>query len=272
MQATGNNPYQSYSLSIRLHADGFSFYGYNPNETEAIKEEAHRYTDTESRTETLRRALAGSPLTAAGSYCMGVYGLVTGPSIQVPLEAFRKEEAGTLFRLTYAREHSGKIYYNILPHLEIAEVFSLDKETEALLCHHLPGIRFYHAESMLLEKLLPFDTPGKQRLFVYFHEQEMLVFCYRDQKLLYANTFPAGQTDNAVYFILSVWKKLSLDVREGECILLGESEQKAGCADMLGKYLHIVKPLSAADIYRRFAPARHPHLPFDLLALLINVV
>lgn len=271
MQATGNNQNQAYSLSIRLHADGFSFYSYSPNEAEAIKEENYRYQEGESRTACLEKALAQSVLTKRQSY-LSVYGLIIGPSVQIPLESFHKEEANTLFRLTFAQEHTGKIYYNILPHLEIAKVFSIDKDIETLLRKHFPGIRFYHAETMLLEKMLPFESREKQRLYVYFHEQEMFVFSYKDQKLQYANTFPADQTDNAAYFILSVWKSLSPDSREGECILLGENPIKAGCAQTLGKYLHNVKPLSSADIYRRYTPARNTQTPFDLLTLLVNVI
>lgn len=271
MQATGNNQQKPYSLSIRLHADGFSFYSYTTSENEAIKEETYHYDNGESHAETLEKALAQSAMTQRKDY-MGVYGLIVGPSIQIPLEAFRKEEANTLFRLTYAQKQADKIYYNILPHLEISKVFAVEKEVEQILCRHFPGIRFYHAETMLLEKMLPFDTKEKQRLYVYFHEQEMLVFNYEEQKLHYANTFSAEQSDNATYFILSVWKHLSMDVREGECILLGENPIKAECAQTLGKYLYQVKSLTSADIYRRYTPARNTQIPFDLLTLFVNVI
>lgn len=271
MQAIGNNQHQSYSLSIRLHADGFSFYSYNPNELDAIKEESFRYNNKESHAETFEKALAQSMLTKNNRY-MCVYGLVVGKSIQIPLEAFHKEEANTLFRLTFAQEQAGKIYYNILPHLEIAKVFSIEKDIEMLLCKHFPGIRFYHAETMLLENMLPSETQDKQRLYVYFHEQDLFIFHYKEQKLHYANTFPAGQADNIAYFILSVWKNLNLDNLEGECILLGKNENLVACIKILGKYLHCVKSLSSSDIYRRYSPARNTHYPLDLLALFINVI
>lgn len=271
MQATGNNQNQSYNLSIRLHADGFSFYGYAPNETEAIKEENYRYDNEESHIAQFERALAQSALAGRKSY-LSVYGLIIGPSIQIPLESFRKEEANTLFRLAFAQEHTGKIYYNILPHIEIAKVFSVDKDIEMSLRKQFPDIRFYHAETMLLEKMWPLGSKGKQRLYVYFHEQEMFVFSYKEQKLQYANTFPADQADNAAYFILSVWKSLSLDAREGECILLGGNNIETECAKTLGKYLHNVTLLSSADIYRRYAPAKNTQIPLDLLTLLVNII
>lgn len=271
MQATGNNQNLSYSLSIRLHADGFSFYSYCPSGNEPIKEEAYSYDANESKAETLRKALAQSAFPGQGQ-CVAIYGLITGPSIQIPLEHFRKEEANSLFRLTFAQKQTGKIYYNILPHLEIAKVFSIETEMEQILRSQFPGIRFYHADTMLLEKMLPSEIKGKQQLYAYFHEREMLLFCYKDQRLHYANTFAADQTDNATYFILSVWKSLGMDAKDGECILLGRNEIKKDCALALGRYLQGVKELEPTDIYKRHSEARNPSVPFDLLTLLVNVI
>lgn len=134
---------------------------------------------------------------------------------------FPEEEAHALYRLTYAQEKTGKTYYNILPHLEIAQIFTVDHEVERILNQHFPGIRFYHSHTMILEKLWLLAQQDKRQLYAYFDEKEVFVFGYRAQQLCYANTFPADVADNAVYFILSVWKDLKMDVRQEECILLG---------------------------------------------------
>ena len=136
--------------------------------------------------------------------------------MQVPLECFRKEEAHALYRLTYAQEKTGKTYYNILPHLEIAQIFTVDHEVERILNQHFPGIRFYHSHTMILEKLWLLAQQDKRQLYAYFDEKEVFVFGYRAQQLCYANTFPADVADNAVYFILSVWKDLKTGL---ECSL-----------------------------------------------------
>ena len=125
MQETGNNQSQTYNLSIRLHADGFSFYSYNPTRTEPVAIEDYIYHEEESVAETLKKAIAQSAIVRKRNNPV-VYGLVTGLSMQVPLECFRKEEAHALYRLTYAQEKTGKTYYNILPHLEIAQIFTVD--------------------------------------------------------------------------------------------------------------------------------------------------
>lgn len=271
MQETGNNQSQTYNLSIRLHADGFSFYSYNPTRTEPVAIEDYIYHEEESVAETLKKAIAQSAIVRKRNNPV-VYGLVTGLSMQVPLECFRKEEAHALYRLTYAQEKTGKTYYNILPHLEIAQIFTVDHEVERILNQHFPGIRFYHSHTMILEKLWLLAQKDKRQLYAYFDEKEVFVFGYRAQQLCYANTFPADVADNAVYFILSVWKDLKMDVRQEECILLGNGNIKDDTAQLLARYLQNVRNTNAADIYRRSTLARNQQLPFDLLALWVHVI
>lgn len=239
---------------------------------EPVAIESYPYNKEESAAETLKKTLKASSITKKNNFVI-VYGLVEGPAVQVPLECFRKEDAGAFYRLTYTREKAGKTYYNILPHLEIAQVFSIETEIEQALSLHFPNIKFYHNHTMMLEKMSLLERKDRQRLYAYFHEQHIFIFHYRDQQLKYANTFPTGATaDNAVYFILSVWKSLGLDVQDGECILIGENGIKASAAQGLAKYLHHVTDTAATDIYHRSPLAQNPQVPFYLLTLLSNVI
>ena len=126
--------------------------------------------------------------------------------------------------------------------------------------------------TMILEKLWLLAQQDKRQLYAYFDEKEVFVFGYRAQQLCYANTFPADVADNAVYFILSVWKDLKMDVRQEECILLGNGNIKDDTAQLLARYLQNVRNTNAADIYRRSTLARNQQLPFDLLALWVHVI
>ena len=262
---------QSDTVTIRLRADGLSFYGCSTANAATVETEHYTCAEGERMADTLERAIAQSTLLRQGAPGV-VYGLASGPSMQIPLECFRKEEVHALYRLTYAQEKTGKTYYNILPHLEIAQIFTIDTELEQLLLRHFPGMRFYHGHTMVLEKMWLLETQGLHRLYAYFHEQEIFVFAYREQRLAYANSFPADVAENAVYFLLSVWKDLKMDAQQGECVLIGEHGIKDSTAQLLSKYLAHVKETQATEIFRRSSLARDPQVPFDLLALWANVV
>ena len=267
MQATGNNPNELYHLSIRLHADGFSFYGYSLDGIETVDIEEYAYSQNEPIEETLKRALEQSKLIAKNKQGFA-FCLVCGPCIQVPLEEFRKEDAGHFLKLTYSGGTNGKTYYNILPHLEIAQIFTVSSNLEMVLRHYLPNIRLYHTQTMMLEKMSLINNYNAQRVYVYFHEKEMFVFGYKEQKLCFSNSFPADQTDNATYFILSVCKDLGISSEQGECIFLGENHIKKEVVKQTRSHLPCIKDVKASDIFRRPSLARNPKIPFDVLVLL----
>ena len=116
MQETGNNLSYTNNISIRVHADGFSFYCYTPHSVPAIKKETFNLSSEKSAAESLNDAIIQSSMLKLED--KAVYGLISSPSIQIPLEYFKKEEASALFHLTYTHQQEKKIYYNILPHLE----------------------------------------------------------------------------------------------------------------------------------------------------------
>ena len=272
MQATGNNPNQPYSLSIRLHADGLSFFGYRPANGR-VACETYPYVPGKDPIETLREALDQSAIARWEGDRLMTCALTQSPAMQVPLDCFHKEEAHALYRLTYSSgERKGKVYYNILPHLEVAQIFTIDNEAEKILCQRFPGIRFYHSHTMILEKMWMLEKQGARRLYACFLEKEMFVFAYREQRLAYANSFQSDVLENAVYFLLSVWKNLGMDAQADECVLLGGHVIKPHVAQILSRYLAHVEELCATDVYRRSTLAKNPQMPFDLLSLWVNII
>lgn len=271
MQVTGNNKNQTYSLSIRIHADGFSFYCCNPLSIPAIISESYRYDSNCNPATTLEKAITTSDLLKK-DYAT-VQCLIAGPSVQIPLEYFRKEEANAFYKLAYAEtDTTAKTYYNILPSLEIAEVFTIDKAVEEVLHNHFPDIRFYHIHTMMLEKMALQPSSENQRLYVYLHDNSMFVFNYDGQQLEYANTFSTEETGNLVYFLLSVWKDLELDVEKDSCVFLGEHPIIQTATTSLSRFIRHIQKIPASQLYKRSSLAQSPDVPLDLLTLLLNIV
>lgn len=270
MQETGNNHIQSLSLSVRLHADGFSFFCYAPSNSAEVKVEDYAYSAAESKADTLMKAVGESALIKGRDLAM-VFALVTTPSMCMPLECFRKEEAPRLLRLTYSDVGACKTYYNILPHVEVAQIFGVDTEIERRIRLQFPDVRVYHSLTMVLEKMWLLERQGQRRLNVFFNEKDFFVFSFNGGALLYANTFPADAPENAAYFILSVWKDLEMNVHDDTCVLFGDGTMKANTGHLLMKYLRNVKDMKADDIYRRPLHAEAAHIPFDVQALLANI-
>lgn len=272
MPATGSSGKPTYSLSIRLHAGGFSFYLLNTVRLSVLEVEDYAYDGNLSSVETLKRAIEGSTLVSRADGGV-VYCVVADRSVQVPLEYFRKEEAKTMLGMVFAKPIEGKVHYNILSHVELAQVFAVGSDIERVLSARLGQIRFYHSHSMILEKMWGVQQGGMRRLFAYFDEEGMFVFHFKDRRLVFANSFSVDSVENVVYFLLSVWKDLELSAMNDVCVCLGYNSMLGDIVVHTRKYLQQVEQPVVSDLFRHPLSAEgSATLPFDVQTLLAQII
>lgn len=271
MQATGNKTFSPYTLSIRITADGFSFFLNNATEPALVRHEAYSVRPGESLAEALREALAASPLAAKATD--RIFVISTLPATRVPLDHFRQDEAETLYRLTFPeanlRTHS--LFYNILPSLEVAELCLLDKQMEQVLkerfAHHLHRIS---AGSCVAETLKTYEDACPQhtrRLYAVFGQADIQVFSFLNRQLQFANSYPRSTAANALYFLLQAWKSLGLDAQKDACLLI---QAPADIPAALCAYLAHVEALRPSLLCPTLPQALTDTLPFDVQALFTN--
>ena len=272
MLETGNNTNQAYSLSIRIHADGFSFYSCNPLTDKGFKKEDYFFQPESDRTGQILSAVNQSVLIHEKQHAQ--YNLLLqSPVTHVPMELFRKEETELLFNFSNTKAKTPvQILYNILPRLEIVEIFRIEEQLYSQLTKQFPNIRYYAQNSMLLEKMASHQTQydtGK-KLYVYSYNKRIFLFHYKNNKLLFANEFKADNHQSALYLLLHVWKNLEFDAYTDECIFLAPGEYELALMEKVREYLKSVYELSPTVLFRRAALTRIPQIPFDLLTLLLN--
>lgn len=272
MLETGNNTNQAYSLSIRIHADGFSFYSCNPLTDKGFRKEDHLIESETDLIEQIRSAIKRSVLIHEKPHAQFNL-LLQSPVVHVPMEQFKKEEAEWLFNMCHSRtEISQQILYNILPQLEIVEIFQIDELLHSLLRKEFPSIKIYAQNSMLLERMASHQNQydNSKKLYIYSYNKRIFLFHYRNNKLYFANEFKTETHQSALYLLLHVWKNLGLDVYTDECIFLAPGEYELALMEKVREYLKSVYELSPTVLFRRAALTRIPQIPFDLLTLLLN--
>jgi len=238
MPVTGNNPLTSYRLSIRVHAGGFSFVSTDAVTGTVVNREEHALRDGETMGSLLQRVLE-RPFQKTPKY-RSVQLLMDSPSMRIPLEEFRRDEIKALYQLTYGLDNleGREVRYEILPTLEVAEVFTVDSEVEKLLLKRFPRARAHGYYGFVLE-----DTVDKDRLregeenCLYVCTSGRDLFCFSftpDGRLRFANSFEADTVANQLYYVLYVWKTLGFDQREDVCALVNEMSDLQG---QLSKYI-----------------------------------
>ncbi len=271
MQATGNKSTLSYSLSIRLAADGFSFYVKSPSDFMFVQREAYTYKEGCPAVNTLTEALNNSTLLKRDFASVRV--LVNAPTAHIPLDVFKQDEAEPLYRLTFAGDAplEEDIYYNVLARPEMVVASALPGDIHNLLHERYPQHRLFSVDSTLMPTLMSYDEsqPASRgrRLYAYLHEGGMNLYAPKSGKMLFANQFEAQAVPDRIYFILHVWRELALDARRDTLFLLGSATDVLALREALARYLqHIETPTSHA-FFPNLPQLPGGGIPFDLFTL-----
>ena len=220
MLVTGNKKYTEQELSIRIYSDGFSFYTPHSQKDVKVKE-------GETLNDVLEEAFRTNALLRPDYDEVHIYADYS--STRIPLDEFRSEEAQALYRLTFGKDslQGMNMHYEMLPALEVIEVFVVDAEIEATILRHYPHASIHSYFGQLMNKMLSKDKRqrgSEKRLYVHSNGSQLFMFTYENGKLQFANSFEATTLSNQLYFLLYVWKQLGMDQRNDVCMLLSKDK------------------------------------------------
>ena len=226
MPVTGNKSILSYSLSIRLCTDGFSFLVHSLGSGQLLLQENLRCAPDESMADALERGLQ-LPRVAGRRYERVIL-YSTLPSTRVPLDDFRREDMLAVYRLTFAGTtvRPEDMCFQVLPSLEVVEIFPLQASIVQTMKRHYPSALVQGLYGSILCHLA--EMQQGSTLPVSFHvvtlEGGIMIAVLKHGRLHLANVFRATTNADKLYFILYIWKSLSLDAWHDSCTLYGASE------------------------------------------------
>ena len=221
MLGAGSKRFTEQDLSIRIYSDGFSFS--TPQSQRDVT--AH---EGESLTKALEQAFKTNALLRPDYDEVHVY--ADYPSTRIPLDEFRSEEAQALYRLTFGDDslQGMNMHYEMLPALEIIEVFVIDKEIEELILKHYPHATIHSYFGQLMNRMLTRDKrrqDEERRLYAHCNGRQLFLFTYDQGRLQFANSFEANNLSNQLYYLLYVWKQLELRQTRDTLILIGSNKE-----------------------------------------------
>lgn len=274
MLATGNKSYHPLTLSIRILADGFSFFVCDPQSSNLVRGE-HFQLDGEPLAARLLKELGRSDY--FNRQIDQVYVLVCTPSLHVPLEEFHRDEAASSYAFSLAEQDMSqlRVCYTIQPELESVEIYAVERDVEEAVLQYYPTARFFASRAMLMERLVRFEQDADNRysrLFACVSSEGVEVAFFKDGRLHFANSFDCTANVDIQYFTLNVWQMLGLNAEQDHLVLIADvqSAQAKALQSSLALYVRHVDLLAPADLFSRVPLAREPEVPIDLKALLLN--
>lgn len=244
MPVTGNNRTNDNRLSIRIFVDGFSFYASEAFTGQVLCDDAYRQIDEQSLSQMLDRVLEREQQKAICYTQVEV--VVHGNSTRIPLDEFRREELTGLYRLVFAEvnlQHQ-EVLYRLLPNLEVVELFCIPQTVKDKILSCFPQAVFTSDAGAVLEEVALAERLGDSNtrtLHAHINEGQLLLCYIQNGRLSYANTFPAQQAADALYYLLYAWKTLEFDAMTDHLHVSGASTDCSMLAEQAAQYIRLVE-------------------------------
>ena len=253
MQVTGNNNQIHYNLSIRITADGFSFFGTEATLGDLMHREDFQCQDSEQLPRQISKMIL-RPTIQRHEYD-NVRVVIDSNTTCIPLEEFRKEDLQKFFTIVFPNLDTQRelVCYTILRNLNTVQIYTVPRSIRIAISETYPDATYTNSHAVVLERVDDFSRRHEQPvkpLFAYAQRDQLFLFSIHQNTLLFANSFPIedGEGKNALYYILSVWKSMGLNERENRCYISGDPEPAEKLAEEARKYLLYVEKIDSVDL------------------------
>lgn len=207
------------------------------------------------------------------------------PATFVPLAEFQEQNCETLYDYCFPKEEPRRIFYDVAGAANCVVIFSLKEtvcriledtfETPNFISTHTPLIRHFAAKGTG-------NTEGK-RVFVNVRQSNTDLYAFENSRLIFANSFPTESAIDTVYYTLAAAEQLGMNVsRNSEnedaetlvkscpfCVSGEETYRRKVCEE-LGKYVGNILSVNPKAEFNRHAVACTPHVPYDMMTLLLD--
>ena len=212
----------------------------------------------------LREALQQSPMLQ--EKYLRAYVMMDTPVLTIPVDLFNEKDSETLYRHTFTLQGQQTVMHAVLPELNAVAVFPIQKDLLQVITEHFgqvtvmpvtaPVWRHTHKKSF---------TGPRTKLYAYFHDRRMEVFCFTQNRFKFNNSFAVNNPNDAVYYLLSVWKQLAMVPEEDELHLAGMLPEKEALTELIRQFIKRVFVNNPSGEFNRSAVTQIEGMPYDMM-------
>ena len=195
--------------------------------------------------------------------------LIDGKVLMMPLEQFQENSGEQFYFHSFPQNSQMSVIYNVLPELNAVALFGINKDVRLVLHDNVAGAAAIHLMSPVWRYLYSRSFTGHRRkLYGYFHDKQLEIFSFQQNRFKFCNTFDALQAHDSLYFLLYVWKQLNLQPEHDELHLVGDIPEREWLVLELKKYLQNSYVINPAVEFNHAPATQIPDMPFDLMTVL----
>ena len=266
MQETGNNTSAALSqrLLIRTAHHSLSFAVIDDTVDGGIIYEPYNIKGGFSLPANLREAFKESKLLLRGYEKVRV--LIDSVTLMIPVEEYVQADEDVLFRHVFIGQDDCNIHHQVINELNSVAVFAVNKDLELVLNDHFKDIRIVPLMMPIWLYMHNRNFIGvRRKLFCYFHDGKIDVFCFEKNRFKFVNAFETDYSHDSIYYILYVWKQLGFSTENDELHIIGIIPEQNFLIQAIKKYISKVYFFNSAAELNRAPITRIKDMPVDTM-------
>ena len=197
--------------------------------------------------------------------------MVDSPVLMIPTPLFQEAEQETLYRHAFTTNDQLTVMNTVVPDLNAVAVFAIQKDLRTVITDTFPQARIAAAIAPVWRHLHERSYTGqRQKLYGYFHDGKVDVLNFGQNRFKYFNTFDVSNADDALFFLLAVWKQLGLVAEHDELHLVGDFAQRDALMEQMQTFVKRVFYINPSGEFNRSPITQIASMPYDLITLYIK--
>lgn len=260
---------KEYILSIRISADGFSFSIYNPVNSQVLYF-CQRETDPSlSLTLNLKQAFKELYFLVYTYKRVNII-VVSKRFTLLPSDIFETNQMEPFFYYNQFEKENEKVLHQVLNKERVIVLFGIDKTVYNLCRLYFVNIVFYSQIAPLIEYFsVKSQVRRTRKVYAYLRHKAIDIYVFDQSAFQLVNSFNYTTIDDAIFYLLYVWKGLGLNQESDELYLLGEIPEKGRLQEELQRFILQVEELDATKEFS-LNGKQISHIPFEMQLLQYN--
>ena len=197
--------------------------------------------------------------------------MVDTPTLMVPANLFAEEESETLYHHAFTDVEQQLVMHTVLPDLNAVALFAIQKDLRNVIADRFTDVRYTAAIAPVWRHLHQRSYTGQhQKLYGYFHDRRMEVFSYAQNRFKFCNAYAVNNPNDALYYLLAVWKQLTMDAEHDELHLVGDINERDQLLEEAQKFVKRVFDISPAGQFNRAPVTQIKGMPYDMMVLFVK--
>lgn len=208
-----------------------------------------------------------------------VIAMVDAQVLMVPVDLYNEAQKETLYQHAFpsslntqpSTPNAPTILDTVIPDLNCVALYPINRDLKQVIDERFTDVRYLCAGSPVWRYLYRRSFTGvRSKLYGYFHDQQLDIFSYQQNRFKFYNSFSATHMQDTLYYLLYVWNQLSLKQEQDELHIVGDIPEREELMEQLRRYIKRAYVINPSGDFNRSPATQIQGLPYDMITMIVK--